>query len=61
MIQSHIDGVAEVAYIDLEDGNTEGHIRCHDSDNSQKIVALTNNMLNFSLLTGQSVLRLSSY
>ena len=53
-IQVHVDSAAEVAYIDLLDGEMEGHIRCHDSDGAQKIVTLTSGQFNFSLLTGQS-------
>ena len=48
-----MDGTADVAYIDLVDGDTEGNIRCRDSDSCEKIVTMKSEQFTFTLLIGQ--------
>ena len=47
-----MDGTADVAYIDLVDGDREGNIRCRDSESCEKIVTMTSEQFTFSLLIG---------
>ena len=53
MLQADLGTGVDIAYIELKDGQTVGHIRCKDAHSAKQITTDTQEGLGFSLLSGK--------